>query len=117
MGTNKNELLYFYLGFWYVQKDNSSLRKLSSIIRDPSWILQVFWILQESGVNLIYSTFNFVFESILTKEESRTDKPMDFTPEDEDEVIREAVSQKLDRPLVSPRKKFGETQIKLKLQL
>ena len=31
---------------------------------------------------------------------------MDFTPEDEDEVIREAVSQKLDRPLVNPSNNF-----------
>ena len=40
---------------------------------------------------------------------------MDFTPEAEDEVIREAVSQKLDRPLVNPSKQFGETEFKVNL--
>ena len=42
---------------------------------------------------------------------------MNFTPESEYEVIREAVSHKLDRLLENQSKKFGETQIKLKLQL
>ena len=42
---------------------------------------------------------------------------MDFTPEAEDEVFREAVSKKLDRPLVNPKIKIGETQLKLGLQL
>ena len=46
-----------------------------------------------------------------------TGKPMDFTSEAEDEVIREVVSQKLDRPLVNPSICFGWNQIKLKLQL
>ena len=46
------------------------------------------------------STFNFV----CTKEEPITDKPMDFTPEDEDKVIREVVSYKLDRHIVNPSK-------------
>ena len=30
----KQEILYFYLGFWEVQKCNSSFRKLSHRIRD-----------------------------------------------------------------------------------
>ena len=47
------------------------------------------------------STFNFHFESISTKEEPITGKPIDFTPEAYDEVIREAVSHKLYRPLVN----------------
>ena len=42
---------------------------------------------------------------ICTKKDPRTCKPMDFTPEAEDEVIREAVSHKLYRPLVNPSKK------------
>ena len=48
-----------------------------------------------------YSTFNFALSYICTNEEPRTGKKMDFTPEDEDEVIREEVSHKLDRPLVN----------------
>ena len=50
----------------------------------------------------IYYTFNFVFALICTREDTTTVKPMDFTPEAEDEVIREAVTQKLDIPLVNP---------------
>ena len=42
---------------------------------------------------------------------------MGFTPEVEDEVIRETVSQKLYIYIVNPPKKFGENQHKLKLQL
>ena len=53
-----------------------------------------------------YSTFNFAFESICTKEEPITGKPVYLTPEAEDEVIREVVSHKLDRPLVNPSKKI-----------
>ena len=33
-------------------------------------------------------TFNFDFASIFTKEDPRTGKQTDFTPETEDEVIR-----------------------------
>ena len=40
---------------------------------------------------------------------------MDFNPEAGDEVIREVVSQKLDRPLFNTQK-IVETKIKLKLQ-
>ena len=64
-----------------------------------------------------YSTFNFAFESICTKEEPITGKPIYFTPEDEDEVMREVVSYKLYRPLVNPSKKFGDNQPKLKLKI
>ena len=46
----------------------------------------------------------FPFASICKKEDTRTVKPMDFTPEYKDEVIREAVSQKSYRPLVNPSK-------------
>ena len=49
--------------------------------------------------------FNFVFASICTKEEPITGKPIYFTPEVEDEIIREVVSQKRDRPLVNPSNK------------
>ena len=72
------------------------------MFRDPIWILQVFWIFKIVGSISIYSTFNPDFSSICTREEPRTGKPKYFTPEDEDEVIREAVSQKLDIPLVNP---------------
>ena len=50
----------------------------------------------------IYSIFNFTFVSISTSEGPITGKPMDFISEVEDEGIRDAVSQKLDRPLVNP---------------
>ena len=50
-------------------------------------------------------TSNFSFASIYTKEEPITGNPMDFNPEAEDEVIREAVSHKLDRFLVNPSNK------------
>ena len=53
-----------------------------------------------------YSTFNFSFSSIVTSQDPRTCKPKDFTPEVEDEVIRDAVSYKLEIPLVNPSDKF-----------
>ena len=53
---------------------------------------------------LRYPKFNFAFESICKIEEPITVKPTNFTPEVEYEVIREAVSKKLDRPLVNPSK-------------
>ena len=46
-----------------------------------------------------------------------TGKPMDFTPDVEYEVIREAVSHKLDRHPINPSNKVLETQHKLKLQI
>ena len=49
-----------------------------------------------------YSSFNFALASICTRDEPKTGKPMYFTPEVEDEVIREAVSHKLDKPIVNP---------------
>ena len=39
-------------------------------------------------------------------EDPRTRKPMDFTPEVEDEIIRDSVSQILDIPLVNLSNKF-----------
>ena len=51
------------------------------------------------------STFNFYFASICTKEETRTGNTMEFTPEVEDEVIRETVSHKLYRSLFNPSNK------------
>ena len=54
----------------------------------------------------IYFTFNFAFESICTREDERTGNPINFIPEAEDEVIREAISHKLDRPLVNPLNRF-----------
>ena len=50
----------------------------------------------------IDSTFNFAFAYIFKKEDPRTGKPVDFTPEEEDEVIRDPVSHKLDRPIINP---------------
>ena len=52
------------------------------------------------------STFKFPLSSIWIMEKPRTDKIMDFTPEVEDEVIRDALLHKLDKPLVNPSKKF-----------
>ena len=60
----------------------------------------------------INSTFNFAF--ICAREETITGKPIDFTPEVKDEVIRDAVSHKLDRPLVNQSDKLcrNSTQTK-----
>ena len=66
--------------------------------------LSSFMNFQESGINLIYFTLNFDFASICKKEDPRTVKLIDLTPESEDEVIREEVSHKLDIPLVNPLK-------------
>ena len=52
----------------------------------------------------IDSTFKFSFASLFTREDKITVKPKDFTPEAYDEVIREAVSNKSDIPLVNPSK-------------
>ena len=49
-----------------------------------------------------YSTFNFAFASICTKKDPRKHKPMDFIPENKDEVIRESASHKLYRTLANP---------------
>ena len=54
----------------------------------------------------IYSTSNFNFSYISIREETISGKPMDFTPEVEDEVIRNLLSQKLDKTLVNPSNKF-----------
>ena len=59
-------------------------------------------------------TSNLDFASICTKEEPITGETMDFTPEDEDKVIREAVSQKLDIPLVNPSEKLWRDPTKTK---
>ena len=45
------------------------------------------------------SIFDLV--SICTREDSRTDNPVGFTPDVEDEFISEAVEYKLDRTLVN----------------
>ena len=50
-------------------------------------------------------TSNIEFSSICTNKEPTTVKKMDFTPESEEEFIREALSHKLDRPLVNPSNK------------
>ena len=62
----------------------------------------------------IYCTFNFYFSSICTKEEPSTGNPMNFTPEDENEFIKEAVSQKLNIPLVNPSHKVWRDSTKSK---
>ena len=61
-----------------------------------------------------YSTFNFDFYSIFTREDPRTGKTIYFTPEVEDKVIRESFSYKLYRSLVNPPKKvwIDSTQTK-----
>ena len=47
------------------------------------------------------STFNLAFASIRTKGGIGIGNPMDFAPDVEDEVIREAFSNKLDRYFVN----------------
>ena len=74
---------------------------------DIQYIFSKFYgFFKRVGSISINSTFNFDFVYIRTMEEPRTDKPMDFTPEVEYKVIREAVSHKLDIPLVNPSNKF-----------
>ena len=51
------------------------------------------WFCKRVGSISIDSTFNFAFESIYTREDLIIGKPIYFTPEVEDEVIRDAVSQ------------------------
>ena len=65
----------------------------------------------------INSVFNFYFSSVCTREYTRTGKSMDFTPQADDGVIREAVSHKLYRSEVNTSKQFGQTKLQLKLQL
>ena len=61
----------------------------------------------------ISGIYTFNFASIITRYEPRTGKPVDFTPEVEDEVIRDAVLHKSDRNLVNPLNKVwrDSTQI------
>ena len=54
---------YFIFVSWEVQKDNISLWKLYTRIRDPGWLSQVFWIFTESGLN--FKVFHiYIFLSI-----------------------------------------------------
>ena len=71
---------YVYLGFGEVKKDNSSLRKLTSRVIDPSWIRKFDVFYNRVGSISIYSTFNFSFDSICTRGYPRTGKLMGFTP-------------------------------------
>ena len=50
----------------------------------------------------IYYTFIVSFASIFTREEAIPGKTIYFTPEVKDEVIRDSVSQKLDRHIFNP---------------
>ena len=61
-----------------------------------------------------YFTIKFAFDSICTREETRNVKPMDFNAILEDEVIRDAVSHKLDRPLVNSSNKVWRDSTKTK---
>ena len=63
------------------------------------------------------STFYFSLVSTCLKEELITCKPMDFTPESEDEVIMEVVSHKLDIPIFNPSNKVWRDSNKTKIQL
>ena len=61
----------------------------------------------------ISGIYTFNFASIITRYDPRTSNPVDFTPEVEDEVIRDAVSHKSDINLVNPLNKVwrDSTQI------
>ena len=93
------------LMFWEVYKYNSSLRKLSSRIRYPNCISKSSGFCKIMGSIYRDATSNFSVASICTREDPRIYNPMNFTPEVEDEVIREVVSHKLDRPIVNPSNK------------
>ena len=53
----------------------------------------------------IYFKFNFAFATIYTREDPIIGNPIYFTPEVEDEIISDTVSQKSDRPIVNPSNK------------
>ena len=61
-----------------------------------------------------YSTFNFALAYINTREDSITGKTIYFTPDGEDEVIRDAISQKIDRSLANSSSKFWRESTKTK---
>ena len=68
------------------------------------------WFYKRVGSISRYSTSNFLFTSICTKEKPITGKKMDFTLEADDEVIRESVSHKFDRlPINSSNKVCKES--------
>ena len=110
MGTNKNKNPIFT---WYFGKYKKTIAYSENCI--PELDIQAVFIKfsgfrKRVGSILRYSTFHFVFASIFTKEEKITGKPIGFTTEDEDEVIMEELSQKLDRHLVNlPNKVWRES--------
>ena len=59
-------------------------------------------------------TFNYNFFSLWIREDLRTGKQIYFTPEVEDEVIRDAVSHKLYIPLVNSSNKVCRYSIQTK---
>ena len=84
MGTDKNEIFYFYLVFWKVQKYNSSLRNFLPVL-DVQAGFSKFSGFNNRVVSIsIDSTFDFDLVSICTREVPITDKLMGFTPEVED---------------------------------
>ena len=64
--------------------------------------------------NSRYSTPNFSVTSIATKEEPRSAKPVYFTTEVENEVIRGAFSNELIRYLFKPQNKVWKYSTKFK---
>ena len=87
--------------FWEVQKDNSSFKKFLPELYTQA----VFRKFSGFCKRLESISRDFKFKILLLliceREEPRTGNPMDFTPEEEDKVTREAVSHKLEKPLVN----------------
>ena len=117
MGTNKKKILYFTLGFGKYKTTISHSENCLPELEIQSDISKFSGFCKRVRSISIYFTFNSYFASIYIREDPIIGNPVDFILESEDEVVREAVSHKLDRPLVNPSKIIGDNQLKLNLQL
>ena len=101
----KRKYSIFTWGFWKYKNTTANSENCLPEFDIQDGFIKFAGFYKRLGSISIYSTFNFYFVSICPREEMRTFKTVDFAPEAEDEVIRESVSHKLDRPLVIPSKK------------
>ena len=93
------------MGFWEIEKENISFINCLLELEIQSGLGIFSGCCKIVGSISRYSTIKFDFESICTKDYTIAEKPMDFTPEVEDEVIWDAVSHKLYRRVVNPSNK------------
>ena len=92
-GTKNNNIFYFYFVFWGVQKDNSSLKNCLPEFDIKAGFSKFAGFCKRVGSISRYFTSNFSFASICTTEDPIADKPMDYTLESKDEVIRKGKSE------------------------